>query len=66
MSRPKGIEDRYYNHFKQGSGWGREDQGRYDDYMRATKGLDQNLAWKALEGGQSFGDSDRGTVQQSC
>ena len=28
--------------------------------MKATKGLDRDLAWKALDGGQSFGDNDRG------
>ena len=29
------------------------------NYQKATKGLDQNLAFKALEGGREFGDSDR-------
>lgn len=63
MSRPSGIEQRYYDHFKQGSGWGKEDQGRYDNYMKATKGLDKELAWKALDGGQSF-DTKGGDMQR--
>ena len=50
---------KYKNHFKQGSNWGSKDQGRYDAYMRATRGLDQDLAFKALQGGQTFGSSDR-------
>ena len=51
MSKPQGIEKRYYDNFRQGSTWGDEDQGRYDDYMKATKGLDKDLAFKALDGG---------------
>ena len=68
MSRPSGIEQRYYDHFKQGSGWGKEDQGRYDNYMKATKGLDKELAWKALEGGQQFDRSRwrHAALQRTC
>ena len=29
------------------------------NYQKATKGLDQNLAFKALDGGREFSDSDR-------
>ena len=54
MSKPQGVEQRYYDHFLQGGGWGKEDQSRYDNYMKATKGLDKELAWKALDGGQQF------------
>ena len=32
----------------------------YHRYKDATEGLDKALAWKALDGGQSFTSSDRG------
>ena len=62
MSKPQGVEQRYYDHFLQG-GWGKEDQSRYDNYMKATKGLDKELAWKALDGGQQF-DQNGGDMQR--
>lgn len=63
MSRPKGIEQKYYDHFKRGGSWGSADQDRYDNYMKATKGLDKDLAWKALDGGQGF-DRQGGDMQR--
>ena len=53
---PRANKPNRASHFK--------NEERYKDYQKATKGLDQEVAWKALTGdsgkrGQSFGSSDR-------
>lgn len=61
-----GLDQRYIQNFQgkdddgnvKGS-FGSSDRGRYDAYAKATKGLDKDLAFKALDGGMTFGDSDR-------
>ena len=45
----------YRSHFKSQAG--------YDNYIQATKGLDKDLAWKALDGGQGF-DLNGGDMQR--
>ena len=69
MADPKyreGVSDRYYQafHGKDDKGeltgsFGKHDRDRYDAYKTATKGLDEEVAFEALEGGMQFGDSDR-------
>ena len=61
-----GLDQRYIQNFQgkdddgnvKGS-FGSADRGRYDAYAKATQGLDKDLAFKALDGGMTFGDSDR-------
>jgi hypothetical protein len=62
----QGLDQRYIQNFQgkdddgnvKGS-FGSADRSRYDAYAKATQGLDKDLAFKALEGGMTFGDSDR-------
>ena len=55
----EGVAQRYLDNFKRGQGFGAEDRARYDKYKEATKGLDADVAFQALEGGMTFGDPDR-------
>ena len=62
----EGVSDRYFQNFHgkdekgelKGS-FGAADRARYDKYKTATKGLDEEVAFEALEGGMTFGDNDR-------
>ena len=53
------LPGKYAEHFLRGKKFGRTDQNRLDRFLEATKGLDRDVAFEALEGGMTFGAPDR-------